>query len=66
MLARTSERAGATDALRAARATAERLGARPLLDEVDGLARRARVELAQPDEAPAPVVGPPTPSVRSA
>ena len=59
LLARTGERAAAKQALRAARATAEQLGARPLLDEVQGLARRARLELAQPDQAPAPVVGPP-------
>jgi DNA-binding NarL/FixJ family response regulator len=59
LLARTGARAAAKQALHAARATAERLGARPLLDEVDGLAGRARLELSQLDEAPAPVVGPP-------
>ena len=44
--------AAAVGGLRAARATAQQLGARPLLDEVNGLARRARLELSQPDQAP--------------
>jgi ATP/maltotriose-dependent transcriptional regulator MalT len=46
LLAGTRGRRRAIDALRSARATAERLGARPLLDEIDGLARRARLDLA--------------------
>jgi DNA-binding NarL/FixJ family response regulator len=44
------ERATAADALAAARAAATRLGAVPLLDAVEALARRARLKLA--GEAP--------------
>ena len=41
----TAERATATDLLRDAARTCERLGAQPLLDDVLALARRARIDL---------------------
>jgi ATP/maltotriose-dependent transcriptional regulator MalT len=56
-LARAEGRAQATEALATARAVAQRLEAAPLMGEVDGLARRARIELAAPalaDATPAP------------
>ena len=42
------DRAAATDALRLADAGAERLGARPLRDAIEALARRARISLSAP------------------
>jgi ATP/maltotriose-dependent transcriptional regulator MalT len=42
----------AVPALSTAQDVAERLGARPLLDEIDGLARRARLDLAPARKAP--------------
>jgi DNA-binding CsgD family transcriptional regulator/tetratricopeptide (TPR) repeat protein len=48
VLASRGERARAVDALTAANATANGLGAEPLLREIEALARRARIEL--PDE----------------
>jgi DNA-binding CsgD family transcriptional regulator len=51
-LARSEDRASAIEALTAAREVAVRLGARPLLDEIDGLARRARLDLAPVVDAP--------------
>jgi DNA-binding CsgD family transcriptional regulator len=42
------DRARAIDALTTAHATAKRLGAEPLDREIEGLARRARIELADP------------------
>jgi DNA-binding CsgD family transcriptional regulator len=50
-LVRGERRAQASEALATARAVAERLGAAPLVGEIDGLARRARVEVAA---APSP------------
>ena len=51
------DRATATDALRAAHATAVHLGARPLAREVEALATRARIDLEAPvAPEPAPVV----------
>jgi DNA-binding CsgD family transcriptional regulator len=52
-MARSGARAVAADALARARPVAERLGARPLLEQIDGLARRARLDLEAADEAPA-------------
>jgi DNA-binding CsgD family transcriptional regulator len=53
-LALPDGRATAAAALRRARAIAEPLGARPLVDEIDGLARRARIDLSTaPEPAPA-------------
>jgi DNA-binding NarL/FixJ family response regulator len=52
-LAGPQDRASAVVALRGAREIAQRLGARPLLEEIDGLARRARLELATAGDAPA-------------
>jgi predicted ATPase/DNA-binding CsgD family transcriptional regulator len=52
----------AAEPLRAAHATALRLGAKPLLGEVIGLARRARIPLEQPDEPAAPAA--PSPAQR--
>jgi DNA-binding NarL/FixJ family response regulator len=46
-------RAKATTALRSAYQTAERLGAAPLRREVEGLARRARIDLTEPAAAEA-------------
>ena len=74
VLANREGRTAATAALRRARQTAERLGARPLLDEIDGLARRARIELAEPlaavtpplATATAPLPGPAGPALRDA
>jgi DNA-binding NarL/FixJ family response regulator len=51
VLASRGERARAVDALTAANATAHKLGAEPLLREIEALARRARIELT--DEASA-------------
>jgi ATP/maltotriose-dependent transcriptional regulator MalT len=48
LLAASSRRPAATDSLRAAWAIAERLGARPLVGEIEALARRARIDLAAP------------------
>jgi DNA-binding CsgD family transcriptional regulator len=45
ILARRGKRVGAVDALRSAHATARRLGAEPLRQQVEALARRARVVL---------------------
>ena len=42
------ERAAAVEPLRAARSRAAALGAAPLLDEIDALARRARLAIAEP------------------
>ena len=51
------DRTAATDALRLAAAGAELLGARPLRDAIEALARRARINLsAPPDGAPEPAV----------
>jgi DNA-binding NarL/FixJ family response regulator len=49
-------RAAATTALQQAHQTAQRLGAAPLLRELEGLARRARIDLTEPQPAgePAP------------
>jgi ATP/maltotriose-dependent transcriptional regulator MalT len=52
-LAGSEDRASAAEGLRGAREIAVRLRARPLLDEIDGLARRARIGLAARVEAPA-------------
>jgi DNA-binding CsgD family transcriptional regulator len=56
LLARRGSRAEATGALRRAHRTVERLGAAPLRHEVEDLARRARVDLAEPrpEAEPAP------------
>jgi len=57
VLASRGDRARAVDALTAAHATAQRLGAEPFRREVEGLARRARIELADepsPATSPAP------------
>jgi class 3 adenylate cyclase/tetratricopeptide (TPR) repeat protein len=51
-LARGAPRADVGPRLRAARAIAETLGAAPLLTEIDGLVRRARIDLG-PDEVAA-------------
>jgi DNA-binding CsgD family transcriptional regulator/tetratricopeptide (TPR) repeat protein len=56
LLTRRGARAAATTAVRSAHRTAEQLGATPLRREVEGLARRARIDLAEPEgvaEAPA-------------
>ncbi len=51
------DRTAATDALRLAHSGAERLGARPLRDAIEALARRARISLsAPPDGTPEPAV----------
>jgi DNA-binding CsgD family transcriptional regulator/tetratricopeptide (TPR) repeat protein len=54
LLARGEPASHATEPLRAAHATALRLGARPLLGEVAALARRARIPLEQPAARSAP------------
>ena len=56
VLASRGDRARAIDALLTAHATAQRLGAEPLRREIEGLARRARIELTdEPSPAtPAP------------
>jgi DNA-binding CsgD family transcriptional regulator len=46
------ERGQATELLAAARDAATRLGARPLLDEIDALARAGRLDVAAPGEEP--------------
>jgi DNA-binding CsgD family transcriptional regulator/tetratricopeptide (TPR) repeat protein len=51
--ARAGEAARAVDALRSAHEIATRLGARPMLDDIDALARRARITVAA---TPAPVL----------
>lgn len=48
----SGDRVGAGDALRAARPIAVGLGARPLLSEMDTLARRARLDLSSDGDAP--------------
>jgi ATP/maltotriose-dependent transcriptional regulator MalT len=52
LLARGAPRSTAAEALTRARTLAEGLGARLLVAEIDGLARRARIELALPEAAP--------------
>jgi DNA-binding CsgD family transcriptional regulator len=52
-LAAPEDRTSAIAALATAREVAQRLGARPLLDEIEGLARRARLDLAPAGDAPA-------------
>jgi DNA-binding NarL/FixJ family response regulator len=52
LLAEPGGREAAGDALREARAVAQHLGAKPLLGEIEALARRARIDL---DPAGAPV-----------
>jgi DNA-binding CsgD family transcriptional regulator len=51
LLTQHGTRAAATTALRQAHQTAERLGAAPLRRELEGLARRARIDLAEPPAA---------------
>jgi predicted ATPase/DNA-binding NarL/FixJ family response regulator len=58
VLATRCDRARAVDALIAAQATAHQLGAQPLVQEIEGLARRARIELA--DEPPPATSTPPS------
>jgi DNA-binding CsgD family transcriptional regulator len=48
LLGRPGSRAEATSALRRAHQTSQRLGAAPLQGELEGLARRARIDLADP------------------
>jgi DNA-binding CsgD family transcriptional regulator/tetratricopeptide (TPR) repeat protein len=55
LLARHPRRADATETLRRADAVARRLGARPLLDDIVDLAKRARISLEAPANAEAPV-----------
>jgi DNA-binding NarL/FixJ family response regulator len=52
-LAAPEDRASAVAALAAAREVALRLGARPLLDDIESLARRARLDLAAAGDEPA-------------
>jgi DNA-binding CsgD family transcriptional regulator/tetratricopeptide (TPR) repeat protein len=52
-LSAPEDRASAVAALAAAREVALRLGARPLLDDIDGLARRARLDLETAGDEPA-------------
>ena len=59
LLARRADRADAEGSLRSARAIAERLGMEPLLREVDGLARRARLDV-DPTAPPRSVSAPAT------
>ena len=61
LLAEGGDRRDAAGELRAAREAAERLGARPLRDEIDALARRARLDLA-PAAAPAAAARPELPA----
>ena len=61
LLAEGGDRRDAAGELRAAREVAERLGARPLRDEIDALARRARLDLA-PAGAPAAAARPELPA----
>jgi DNA-binding CsgD family transcriptional regulator/tetratricopeptide (TPR) repeat protein len=60
VLASRGERARAVGALTAANATANELGAEPLLGEIEALARRARIELSDepttPPAAPEPLL----------
>jgi len=60
VLASRGDRARAVDALTAAHATAKRLGAEPMGREIEGLARRARIE---PTDQPTPAT-PPAPPER--
>jgi DNA-binding CsgD family transcriptional regulator len=53
----SGDRAAAVEPLRAARAHAAATGATPLLNEIDALARRARLALAAPEEPAAPESG---------
>jgi DNA-binding CsgD family transcriptional regulator/tetratricopeptide (TPR) repeat protein len=58
VLASRGDRARAVDALTAAHTTTRQLGAEPLRDEIEGLARRARIELTDqplPAASPAPL-----------
>jgi DNA-binding CsgD family transcriptional regulator/tetratricopeptide (TPR) repeat protein len=48
LLTRRGSRAAATSTLRSAYQTTQRLGAAPLRRELEGLARRARIDLAEP------------------
>jgi DNA-binding CsgD family transcriptional regulator len=57
VLCGAGQRESAAELLRAAAATCERLGARPLLDDVQALARRARIDL-DPAGADAPAEQP--------
>ena len=59
LLLRREPASRAAEPLRAAHATALRLGAKPLLGEVAALARRARIPLEQPTAQVAPAVPPP-------
>jgi DNA-binding CsgD family transcriptional regulator len=61
VLCGSGERSAAADLLREAAGTCERLGARPLLDDVRALARRARIDLAAPGETPPPAQETPVP-----
>jgi DNA-binding NarL/FixJ family response regulator len=62
LLLRGEPASRAAEPLRAAHATALRLGARPLLGEVAALARRARIPLEQPTAPAAPAA--PSPAQR--
>jgi ATP/maltotriose-dependent transcriptional regulator MalT len=55
-LAENLPRTRVTEPLAAARSTATQLGARPLLREIDGVSRRARIRSA-PEDGPAEVTG---------
>jgi DNA-binding CsgD family transcriptional regulator len=61
LLAQHGMRAAATATLHSAHATAERLGAAPLRRELEGLARRARIDLAEPIAAEAAAARPADP-----
>jgi DNA-binding CsgD family transcriptional regulator len=52
------DRSSAVELLREAAAAAERMGARPLLDDVRALARRARLSLESASTEPTPVTNP--------
>ena len=54
VLTSRGDRARAVDALTAAQATAQRLGAQPLRREIEALARRARIELTVPPSPATP------------
>jgi DNA-binding NarL/FixJ family response regulator len=73
LLSRRSRAAGAADALALAHAAACGLGARPLLDQIEDLAARARITLQEPEatpradaQVPDPVAGPHASSLASA
>jgi len=53
------DRAAATPVLREARERADAMAAAPLLEEIDALARRARLSIAEPDSAGAEAEAPP-------